>query len=51
MAILKVETDFIANISASLIGRVRIFVIISVKAFRTDVIVFICDIIMCFKSD
>jgi hypothetical protein len=26
-------------------------VIIFVEAFRTDVIVFICDIIMCFMSD
>ena len=46
MATLKVETDIIANISAS-----PIFVIMSVKAFRTDVIVFTGDIIMCFTSD
>jgi hypothetical protein len=51
MAILKVETDIIANISASPIERAGIFVIIFVEAFRTDVIVFICDIIMCFMSD
>ena len=50
-AILKVETDIITNISASLIGRTEIFVIMSVKAFRTDVIVFIGDVIMCFTSD
>jgi hypothetical protein len=37
--ILKVETDIIANISASPIGWAEIFVIMSVKAFRTDVIV------------
>jgi hypothetical protein len=29
----------------------EIFVIMSVKAFRTDIIVFICDFIMCFTSD
>ena len=46
-AILKVETDIITNISANPIGA-GIFVIMSV--FRTDVIVFICDVIMCFTS-
>jgi hypothetical protein len=51
IAILKVETDIIANISASPIGRAGIFVIMYVKAFKTDVIVFICDVIMCFTSD
>ena len=48
---MKVETDIIANISASPIRRAVIFVIMSIKAFRTDVIVFICDITMCFTSD
>ena len=61
MAILKVETNIIATISASPIGRAGIFVIWSVEAFRagifviwsvdafrTDVIVFINDVIMCF---
>ena len=47
-AILKVETDVIAFISASLIGRAGIM---SVEAFRTDVIAFISDVIMCFMSD
>ena len=51
MAILKVETDIIANISASLEERAGIFVIMSVRAFRTDVIVVISDVIMCFTSD
>jgi hypothetical protein len=51
MAILKIETDIISNISASLTGRARIFVIMSVEAFRTDVIDFISDVIMCFTSD
>jgi hypothetical protein len=40
MAILKVETDITANISASLIWQGGINVIISVEAFRTDVIFF-----------
>ena len=47
-AILKVETDIIANISASLVGRAGIFVIMSVEAFRTDVIAFIGCVIMRF---
>jgi preprotein translocase subunit SecB len=47
-AILKVETDIIANISASLVGQAGIFVIMSVEAFRTDVIAFIGCVIMCF---
>jgi len=50
-SILKVETDIIAKISASPKGRAAIFVIMSVEAFRTDVIVFISDVIMCFMSD
>ena len=45
-AILKVKTDIIANIS-----RAGMFVIMSVEAFRTDMIVLIGDIIMCFPSD
>jgi len=47
---LKVETDIIANISASPKGRAGIFVIMSVKAFRTDVIVFIGYFTMRFTS-
>ena len=49
--ILKVETDIIANIPASPIRRAGIFMIMSIEAFITDVIVFICDVIMCFTSD
>jgi hypothetical protein len=49
--ILKVETGIIAYISVSPTGQAGIFVIMSVKAFRTDIIVFICDFIMCFTSD
>ena len=44
-------TDIITNISASPTGRTRIFVKMSVEAFRTEVIVFIGDVIMCFTSD
>ena len=50
-AILKVETDIIANISASPIGPTGIFVIMSVEALRNDVIVFIDDVIMYFTSN
>jgi hypothetical protein len=50
-AVLKVETDIITNISASLIGRAGIFVIMSVEAFKTDVIAFIGGVITCFTSD
>jgi hypothetical protein len=35
----------------SAIGRAGIFVIMSIHAFRTDVIVFMGDVIMCFTSD
>jgi hypothetical protein len=48
------ETDIISNtfcISAGLTGRAGIFVIMSVKAFRSNVIVFIDDVIMWFTSD
>ena len=51
LSILKVETDIIANISVSPKGRAGIYVIMSLKAFRTDIIVFIGDVIMCFMSD
>ena len=40
-----------ANISANPIGQAGIYVIISIEAFRTDVVVFIGDVIMCFTSD
>jgi hypothetical protein len=48
---LKVETNIIAKISASLVVRAGIFVIMSVEALRTDVIVLIGDVIMCIMSD
>ena len=46
-----IETDIIANISATLIGQTGIFVLMFVNVFRTDIIVFISDVIMCFMSD
>ena len=50
-AILRVETDIIVNISVSPIGLAMIFVILSVETFKTKVIVFICEVRMCFTSD
>ena len=38
---MKVKTDIIANIPASLIGRAVILVIMYVKTFKSDVIVYI----------
>jgi hypothetical protein len=50
--LLKVETDIITNISTSPIGRAGLFVIMSVEAFKTNVIVFIADVInVFFMSD
>jgi hypothetical protein len=46
--LLKVETDIITNISTSPIGRAGLFVIMSVEAFKTNVIVFIADVINVF---
>ena len=40
-AVLKVETDIIASIAASLVGLVVILVIMYVEIFNTDIIVFI----------
>jgi hypothetical protein len=44
---MKVETDIIANIAASPIGRA---VIMFVETSKTDVIVFIGKVIMCLLS-
>jgi hypothetical protein len=49
-AVLKVETDIIASISASLTGRAVILVIMYVEIFRTGVIVFIGNVITCLMS-
>jgi len=50
-AVLKDETDIIASIASSLIGRALIQVIMYVEIFKTDVIVFIGGVIICFTSD
>ena len=49
-AVLKVETYIVTSISASLIGRAVILVIMYVETFKTDVIIVIGDIIMCLTS-
>jgi len=49
-AVIKVGTDIISSITASLIGRAVILVIMYVKIFKTDVIVFIGDVKMCLMS-
>jgi hypothetical protein len=49
-AVLKVETDIIASIAASLTGRAMILVIMYVEIFRTGVIVFIGNVITCLMS-
>ena len=41
-AVLKVETDIITSIEDNLMGRVAILVIMYVKTFKMEVIVFIC---------
>ena len=48
--VLKVETDIIASIRASLTGRTVILVIMYVEIFKTDVIVSISDLKMCLMS-
>jgi len=47
-AVLMVETDIITSISENQILRAAILVILFVEIFKTEVIVFICNIIMCF---
>ena len=52
MAALKVKTDIITRIAVSLIGEAVILVImlLYVKTFKTEVIVFICNVIMCLNN-
>jgi hypothetical protein len=47
---MKVETDIITNITVSLIGRAVLLVIMYVEIFKTDVIIFIGNVIMCLTS-
>jgi hypothetical protein len=49
-AVLNVETDIIASITESLTERVVILVIIFVETFKTDIIIFIGNIIFFFMS-
>jgi hypothetical protein len=44
LAVMKVETDIITSIAACLIGLAMILVIMNVKTFKTDVIIFICNV-------
>jgi nucleoside phosphorylase len=48
MVILNVETDIITSIAAS--PTAAILLIMCVEIFKTDVIVFIGDVIMCLTS-
>ena len=50
MSVLKVETNIITGITPSLIERAAILVIMFVEILRTDVIVFIGNVIMCLMS-
>ena len=50
MSVLKVETDIITSIVASLTGWAVILVIMYIKIFKTGVIGFICDVKMCLTS-
>jgi len=50
LALMKIETDIISSITPSLIGPAVIFVIMFVETFKTDAIVFICNIIICLIS-
>jgi len=49
-AVVKVVTDTIVSIAASPIGRYVMLVIMCVDAFKTEVIVFICNVIMGLMS-
>jgi hypothetical protein len=46
---MKVKTDIIFSRSVSLIGCVVILVIMYVETFKTDVIVFVCNVYNVFK--
>ena len=47
---MKVKIHIISNITASSIGRAVILVKMFVETFKTDLIVLICNIIMCLIS-
>ena len=50
MCVLKVETDIITSITVSPVGLAAILVLMYVETFKTDVIVFISNTIMCLMS-
>ena len=50
MAVLKVETDIITNIAGSLKGKAAILEIMYIRNFKTVVVIFIGNIIICFMS-
>ena len=45
-AFFKIETDIVTNITASPIGQAAILVIKYVKTYKTDIIVFIGNVIL-----
>jgi len=47
---MKVKTDIFVSIAASLIWQAVMLFIIYVKTFKTDVIVYIGNVIMCLTS-
>jgi len=49
-AVLKVKTDIITCITESLIGQAAILMVMYVETFKTDVIVFIDNVIMCLMT-
>ena len=50
MAVTKVQTDIIASIIESPIGRVVILVIMYIETFKTDIIAFISNFLMYLTS-
>ena len=50
MAVMKVETDSIARITVSLIGWAVILVIMYIKTFKTNIIVFVGNVVMFLLS-
>jgi len=50
MSVMKVKTDIFVSIAASLIWQAVMLFIIYVKTFKTDVIVYIGNVIMCLTS-
>jgi hypothetical protein len=47
---MKVETDIITSIATNPVGRAEILVIMYVKTLKSDLTVFIGNVIMCMMS-